>query len=197
MNRSYRVLSLQVLTLLTTAALSACSSGDAATGSGAGGSGATTTDSIEAVTSCMDDDIVDGFSGPGYDATKGGLQPPLQATYVAATTVLLQSTDPAKQMLFGQLVPPIVADVGKMPGFIGMQIGLSTKCRYARTLTVWKDMTSMMNFVMSPNHAKAMPQAAEASDGAATTNWELAAGDFPPTWAMARQQILATGTSAY
>jgi hypothetical protein len=200
MNRSNPALPLRALALLTLAALSACSSADSATtSSGAGGAGpTTTTDAIAPLTSCLDDDIKDGFAGPGYDATMGGLQAPVQATYVASTTVLLQSTtDAAKQMLFGQLVPPIITDVQKAPGFIGFQLGLSSKCHYARTLTVWKDMDSMMAFVMSPNHVNAMSHASQASDAGAVTNWEIAAADFPPTWDMARQEILKMGMPAY
>ncbi len=100
-------------------------------------------------------------------------------------------------MLFGQLLSPVLADVQKAPGFVGFQLGASTKCHYARTLTVWKDMDSMMTFVMSANHVNAMSHASEASDAGATTNWEIASADFPPTWAMARQEILKSGTPAY
>jgi hypothetical protein len=192
---SHRVLSLGVLTLVAVAGLPACNSSSA---SGAGGSGVTTTtNALEPLTSCDDDDIMDSFVGPGYDATKGGLQPPVQATYVAATTVLLQSSDADKQKLFGQLVSPVLSDVLAAPGFVGFQVGVSSKCHYARTLTVWKDMDSMMSFVMTPNHVNAMSHASEASDAGATTNWEIASADFPPTWAMARAQILKTGTPAY
>jgi hypothetical protein len=32
---------------------------------------------------------------------------------------------------------------------------------------------------------------------AATTNWEITAAEMPPTWAMARQEILEMGAPAY
>ncbi len=197
MRFSHPTFALAVLSLL---ALSACSGADSATGNGGGGGAGTTTtttDPIEPLTACVDDDIMDSFSGPGYDASKGGLQPPVQASYVAATTVLLQSSDPAKQMLFGQLFPPVLADAQKAPGFVGLQLGLSSKCHYARTLTLWTDMASMMTFVASANHANAMANASKVSDAGATTHWNIDSSAVPPTWADARAEILKMGTPAY
>jgi heme-degrading monooxygenase HmoA len=149
------------------------------------------------VTACDDDDIKDDFTGPGYDAQKGGLQPPLQASYVAATTVLLMSSDPAKQMLFTQLAGPVIGQVATQPGLVGYQIAISAKCHYARTLTVWKDMDSMMEFVASPNHAKAMENGSQVASAAAVTEWTIQASDMPPTWALARTQIAGMGQPAY
>jgi hypothetical protein len=180
--------------VLAVSMLSACTNGAS---SSAGGGATTASDPLEPLTSCMDDDIEDAFAGPGYDATKGGLLPPVQASYVAATTVLLQSSDSAKQMAFTQAAGPILGDLPKMPGLVGYQLGISSKCHYARTLTVWKDMSSMAGFVMSPNHAHAMTMVDQVSAAGAVTNWQIQSSDFPPTWAMARDEISKTGRSVY
>jgi hypothetical protein len=186
-----------ILGVLAVSILSACTGSASSSASGAGGGATTASDPLEPLTTCIDDDIKDNFAGPGYDATQGGLLPPVQASYVAATTVLLQSSDPAKQMAFAQAAGPVIGDLPKMPGLIGYQLGISGKCHYARTLTVWKDMGSMMSFVTSPNHAHAMTMADQVSAAGAVTNWEIQSSDFPPTWAMARDEISKTGRSVY
>jgi hypothetical protein len=197
MNVSTRAPVLSVLTLLAAGALPACSSGGGASAGGGSGSTTSTADALAPLTACLDDDIMDGFAGPGFDSKNGGLQPPLQASYVAATTVLLQSSDPAKQALFGQLVTPVMADVQKAPGLVGLQFGLSGKCHYARTLTVWKDADALMAFVTSPNHAKAMANANQTGDAEAVVSWEMQPADFPPTWAMARAKIVEMGRAVF
>jgi hypothetical protein len=191
---------LSILTL----ALSACSSsspdessgGSAATSGSSSSSSSSSGNAIAGVTDCVDDDIMDQFTGPGYDPQKG-LQPPLQASYVAATTVLLMSPDPAKQMLFTNLAGPVLAQVPMQPGLVGYQIAISGKCHYARTLTVWRDMGSMMEFVASPNHAHAMENGQQVTAAAAVANWTIQAADMPPTWAVARTQIAGMGQAAY
>jgi hypothetical protein len=195
MSFSNRALPLSLLTLVAAVALPAC--GTSSGSSGAGGGCTTASDSLEPLTSCLDDDITDSFAGPGYDASKGGLQPPVQATYVAATTVLLESPDPTKQATFGKLVTPVMAELPALPGLVGYQLAISSKCHYARTLTVWKDTASLMGLVMSPSHVTAMGQAAGTSDGIATVHWDIAAADMPPTWAVVRQQIASMGHRAY
>jgi hypothetical protein len=191
MTVSLRVSALSALTLL--AVLPACSGGGAS--AAGGGTTTATVDSLARFTTCIDDDISDGFSGPGYDPKNGGLQAPIQASYVAATTVLLQ--DPAKQARFNQLIAPVLADVPKMPGFVGVQLGLSAKCQYARTLTVWKDTDAMMGFVTSPNHATAVTNADQTGDGEAVVSWEMQPSDFPPTWAMARDHLAKMGSTVF
>jgi hypothetical protein len=197
MNRSNRGLTLSVLTLFTASALPACGSSSGSSGSGSGGGATTSSESLQVFTSCTDDDIADAFGGPGWDATKGAPLPPVQASYVAATTIMLKSSDPNKNATFAKVVPPILGDMPKMPGLIGYQVSISQKCPYARTLTVWKDTASMMGFVMSPNHAAAMSQASQTGDGGAVTEWDVNAADMPPTWATARQQIAAMGHLLY
>jgi heme-degrading monooxygenase HmoA len=194
MNLPARPNALSVLTLLVACALPACSSGG---GASAGGGSASTTRLMTPLTSCVDDDITDAFAGPGFDPRNGGLQPPIQASYVAATTVLLQSSDPAKQASFNQYFVPVMADVQKAPGLIGLQIARSDKCHYGRTLTVWKDADALMAFVTSPNHAAAVAHATQTGDAEAVVSWEMQATDFPPTWAMARDQIAKMGYTVF
>jgi hypothetical protein len=188
--------------LMLGALLPACSSssdepsGSSGSTATTGSSSSSSGNSIAGVTDCVDDDIMDGFTGPGYDPQKG-LQPPVQASYVAATTVLLMSPDPAKQMLFMNLAGPVIAEVPMQSGFVGYQIAISGKCHYARTLTVWRDMASMMEFVASPNHAHAMANGNEVTTAAAVANWTIQAADMPPTWAVARMEIAGMGRPAY
>jgi hypothetical protein len=183
---------LSLLTLAALPALSACSSSSPDEPSSSSSSG----NSIAGVTDCVDDDIMDHFTGPGYDPQKG-LLPPVQASYVAATTVLLMSPDPATQMLFTQLAGPVIVQVPTQAGLVGYQIAISSKCHYARTLTVWRDMDSMMEFVASPNHAHAMENGQQVTSAAAVANWTIQAADMPPTWAVARMQIAGMGRPAY
>jgi hypothetical protein len=102
------------------------------------------------LTSCLDSDLTDGFSGPGWDSMTNTPSGTPQASYVAATTMGL--VDATMVTSFDALAQPVVAELPTQPGLIGYQLGISKKCNYFRTLTLWKDMASMNAFVMSAPH---------------------------------------------
>jgi hypothetical protein len=167
-----------------TLALAACAGDPPADGDtgGEGSSGTHSDDSSGAgEPACVEDDLGPvAFAGPGYDPDKGGLQEPLQDKYVASTTVLVLR--PEKQQELDELVGAMIPVLTANPGLVGFSTALSPKCGTARTLTVWRDQTAMMNFVASDEHVAGMSRATELSATGTVTSWEVTRAEVPLTW---------------
>jgi quinol monooxygenase YgiN len=128
------------------------------------------------------------LAGPGVDPTTGELGP-LPATAVVSTTYLTLHTDPASQQKFMGLLQPILPVLQTAPGMIAAQLGLSTSCGTARTLSAWKDEASMLAFAMGPEHAAAEASIGELSTGgSAVTSWETTQPS-DVTWATAAAEL--------
>jgi heme-degrading monooxygenase HmoA len=171
------------LTLCLTLALAAC--GETEADSDAGSESAGTTHSEDSTgtgaPACVEDDLSPTvFVGPGYDADKGGLQEPLQDKYVASTTFLVLRPETAQE--FGATVEAMIPALTANPGLVGFSTALSAKCGTARTLTVWRDQTAMMNFVTSDEHVAGMARAQEFSTTGTVTSWEVTRAELPLGW---------------
>jgi heme-degrading monooxygenase HmoA len=144
------------------------------------------------VFTCSDGDLTaQPFSGPGYDAEAGAILAPVQETYLASSTLIAVKADEASMKSFLQITAPMIGQLPEQDGLVGFTVGLSSKCRYGRTITVWKTEEAMMAFVGSDAHLAAMAQGPSVSEGGVVTSWEATAAEVPVTWEVARQKVSA------
>lgn len=137
---------------------------------------------------CVEDDFAPSpFAGPGYAPDNGGLQEPLQDTYVVSTTFL--QLRPDKQQEFEQSVGLMIPVLMSNPGLVGFSLAGSAKCGTARTLAVWRDEAAMMAFVMSDEHLAGVGKAGEYSSTGTVTSWEVPRGQIPVPWEVAAARV--------
>ena len=124
------------------------------------------------------------LAGPGVDPDTGALRAPPAAGYHVSTTYL--QIKPDSQQLFGELVAPIVQQLGAQPGLLAVQLTTAAGCGTARTLTIWESEEAMFGFVLGDVHQDAVGRIDEVSRGASAfatwtattlddTTWEAAA----------------------
>lgn len=161
-----------------------------ATDESSGEAGDSTTGSIDALFDCDDAMLtpIGPLVGPGYDEAMGGLLEPVAATYVISTTMALPYDDKVQDFLdmSGQ-VEAATAEAG----VVAVQLAFEPQCGFFRTLTVWRSPGEMAAFVASPVHAMAIQRSSELVLAGKVTHWELAADEFPPTWDMAKAELVA------
>jgi quinol monooxygenase YgiN len=169
------------------AALFACGCGDVPQVSDAG-------DPPDMTAPCVEDDLSSPgpFAGPGYDPQSGIIGTP-QAQYVAHATVIRLLPDPAKQQQFGAMVGPVIGRLVQSPGLVGFQVASSQKCGTARTVGVWKDISSMYAFVASDEHQAAAAKTYDVAAGGAFTHWNVSPAQVPVTWQVAMEKLAAKG----
>lgn len=119
--------------------------------------------------------------GPGVDPATGALVDD-GSTYVVSSTYLAMRPDADAQQAFGEAIAPIPDALFSNPGLVAVQLGSSMQCATARTFTVWRDETAMMEFVTSDAHAAAISRTPEISRGTSLViHWSgAAAGEI--TW---------------
>lgn len=133
---------------------------------------------------CVEDDLMPSpFAGPGFDPDKGGLQEPLQDSYVASTTLLVLRPEKAQEFVetVTAMIPVLLAN----PGLVGFSTAQSMKCGTARTLAVWRDDAAMMNFVVSDEHVAGMTRTSEFSTTGTVTSWKVTRAELPIAWDVA------------
>jgi hypothetical protein len=118
------------------------------------------------------------FAGPGV--RDGAIAP---GQFMIATTYLRLRAD--QSQLFQELTGAVIEDIVGRAGLIAIGTASSAACGTARTLTVWRDETAMLDFVVGKAHAKAMQSnhdisrggsvAAEWMGDQASASWEAAA----------------------
>ena len=127
--------------------------------------------------------------GPGVDRATG--KPGILPGMIMTSTYLQLRTDGASMKRFGELAGPVAATLQKSQGLIAALIVTSPKCAVARTLVVWKDEASMMTFVSSEAHSKAMAFVGDVSRGGSiTTNW-IATGAADGSYTTAAAKLAA------
>ena len=193
MHRNHSSLLGATLAALSLFSLPACTSEDSGEGTVPPTNEVTGAD----VFTCVDDDLssVQPFGGLGYKPSEGGLQAPLQETYLASTTVIAIKPDEASGKRFFELSGPVIGQLPQMEGVIGWEVALSDKCGYGRTITVWRNEEAMMGFVMSDAHVAAMSESTSVSTAAVVTSWEIPAAEIPLSWDAARAKAAATKLS--
>ncbi|MCU0683985.1 MAG: antibiotic biosynthesis monooxygenase [Polyangiaceae bacterium] len=186
--RSFRAF-VSPFTLALSAALSACGTDTDAPAARPEPAASVTEASALA---CADDDLASAgpFRGPGYDESRGGLLGERRPSYLAATTVFAYSTEPAAQRRFRELIDEVLAQTLGQPGFLGHELAFSEKCKYGRTITLWEDEASMMNFVTSGAHATAMTEVRVVGVDGRTIDWDVTPDELPISWATARARLV-------
>jgi hypothetical protein len=141
--------------------------------------------------SCVEDDFMaEPLAGAGYNPEQG-LVGPQQDTYIASTTFLI--LDPDQGARFQALVGPISADLQTREGLIAVAFGQSQKCGTVRTMAVWASEQAMSDFVLGDAHLAAMSEGSVVGLNGAVTHWEVAAGEIPMSWDLARSKIAEVG----
>lgn len=164
------------LTAIAALALAACDGGEA------------TTDYVEPEagpdrTTCDQSDFAGApLMGPGF--ADGVYVGPTDAPVVVASTVLyVFEDDEAAFALFGQTVEQVVGALMQADGLLGFALGNSERCTAYRTLTVWRDMASMLAFVVNDAHLAAMEAAPDmAESGSRTVHWTVDPAVEPVDW---------------
>jgi len=197
------------LLVLTTASIACSDDDNAATGESSGGgdssaaassSGPGDTDGADSsstgsapvdvgmLAACPEDDLqVQEFMGPAFDPETGELVAPLPLPHVVATTVGWPEADGGE--ILGTHTNNVIGDVFQREGLLGASFGMSETCGSARTITLWADEASMMQFVMGDVHVAAIQNALSYTKAWETTHWSETADDQPPSWERAREQL--------
>ena len=135
------------------------------------------------------------LAGPGYDPGKGGIQGPLQASYVLHTTQIY--IKPEAGALFGELAQAVAEEAGKTPGLIAFSVGSDNGCGVARTMGIWASEEAMYKLVTSEAHTKAMGMSLDLSYTGRVTHWSATADEANVyTWDVARAKIADVAPSA-
>jgi hypothetical protein len=109
------------------------------------------------------------LEGPGVGSD--GKLPKGRYVYSSTYLAIRLSTEAFKK--FSKVNGPISDALESQPGLVAHQTGLSLDCYAARTLAVWKDEESMVQFVVGPAHGDAMQAIGEISRGKSiVTHWE-------------------------
>jgi hypothetical protein len=80
-----------------------------------------------------------------------------------------------------------------VPGLAAVAVGTSVQCNTARTLALWVDQASMLDFVTGPEHALAMTRASQFSRGGSSTTHFT--GDETLSWGQAVTHLNANSST--
>ncbi len=119
----------------------------------------------------LEDDIAyaSPLTGPDIDATTGKLKP---GNYVFSSTYLKLTSSEQGQQAFRDVMQGINAVLPVSAGLAAYRLATSDKCVSARTMSIWKDQTSMYGFVQTEAHLNAMKQIKIISrGGSGVTHW--------------------------
>jgi heme-degrading monooxygenase HmoA len=140
-------------------------------------------------------EIAQPFQGPKWDMNKGITDKSLKGPFIAATTDIIVKSDSAAQDLFNKDFNAVQDELKTSPGLIGYSLDFIVGGDDYRTLTVWEDEQSMVNFVASKAHATAMGNATKIGQHGEVTSWNVALKDMPPTFDDAKKELAKQGTS--
>lgn len=156
---------------------------DTAADAGSDGTGA----DLDALYDCVDPGLVEArpLSGPGFDPETGLVDP--QDTYLVSTTQILPL--PERNEEFLALVAGIGDQLETQPGLVAYALAIEPTCGFARTLSVWRDETSMLAFVGSGAHADAMTQTFDIGVTGRVTHFVATADQMPISWELAIASI--------
>ena len=136
------------------------------------------------------------LAGPLFDASKGGIQGPLQADYVLHTTQIY--IKPGSEQTFGELAAQVSEEASKTEGLIAFTAGSDDGCGVARTMGIWTSEEAMYELVGSAVHVKAMGMTADLSYTGRVTHWSATADEANTfSWAVARAKLETIEPASY
>ena len=150
-------------------------------------------DPFLALSECDEADFVAlPWTGSAFDSESGELIEPLRPPYVIASTVGWAKTDPEAIEMLGDSTGRIIDDALAREGLLGGTFGSSRSCGAARTLTIWRDEESMLEFVWSGLHLEAISLAEATMQSFGHVHWTETESTVAPTWTLANARILET-----
>jgi heme-degrading monooxygenase HmoA len=121
----------------------------------------------------------------GADVSFGALKP---GEYVLSSTYLRLITTDAASAKFWEVMGPILEDLSTREGLAGLSLGLSLECNSARTLSIWRDDVSMLEFVASSAHLAAVAAGSQLNRGGSVVmHWT--GNETQATWEVAAQKL--------
>lgn len=138
-------------------------------------------------------EIAQPFQGPKWDMNKGLTDKSLKGPFIAATTDIVVKD--GAQDLFNKDFNAVQDELKTSPGLIGYSLDFVVGGDDYRTLTVWEDEQSMVNFVTGKAHQTAMSDVEKIGKHGEVTSWNVDLKDMPPTFDQAKQELAKQGTS--
>lgn len=115
-----------------------------------------------------------------------------QGSNADATVVVMvthATLNNAQRTPFDEYTRRIVAALPQQPGLIGYSVRTAPLGNEAWTLTVWADSRSLMQFVQSELHQRAVKASAESLVGTRFGRFDIAASRLPLTWEQALKML--------
>jgi len=149
------------------------------------------------LTDCEETDLpaVPGFFGSAVETGKLTKKP--GKAYMVVATHFLMSTKPNAEEIFQNLMNKVQPAIQKADGLLGASLTFSHKCKYGRTLTVWKDEASMMKFVTTGAHGEAVKKTGDIASHFRTVHWQEQPADWPPTWKKSKEKLAEIPSKNY
>jgi heme-degrading monooxygenase HmoA len=133
----------------------------------------------------------------GSQVKDGDLAAPGPDGYVVSTTFLRLKPGDDTAARFQELVSPILQRLVTQSGLAGFQLGLSTSCNTARTLSVWESTEAMYDFVGSDVHMTAVNAVSDVSRGGSiVVHWQAPTAD-EASWSSATETLAAANGPWY
>lgn len=121
----------------------------------------------------------------GADVSFGVLKP---GQYVVSSTYLRLVTTDAASAKFWEVMGPVLEDLSTREGLAALSLGLSLECNTARTLSIWRDDVSMLEFVAGPAHRAAVAAGSQLNRGGSVVmHWT--GDETQTTWKVAAQKL--------
>jgi hypothetical protein len=140
---------------------------------------------------CLEPDMnVLPWTGAHFHPETFELVQPLPDTYLVATTAGWTGETEEDEEILGEYSNLVVGDLFTRAGLIGATLGSSELCFSGRTLTMWTDEESLLEFVTGEAHSEAITQALSHTRAWETTHWTETSAE-PPTWEIARAKLEA------
>jgi len=162
---------------------------DESSGAADSSSGDASTGDLDAMYDCVDPmfTTLGPLVGPGYDEAMGGLLEPKVESYLISTTIALPYPEKVEDFLEVSTGVQTAIEASEV---VAWQLAFEPTCGFFRTMTVWRDPGDMVAFVGTPAHAEAIARSNELVLTGKVTHWPLPADQFPPTWDMARAELV-------
>lgn len=130
------------------------------------------------------------FRGPGYDSREGiTLQLDAEATVVVGLTKAIIGGDREKNKDFDRNLWQLVDSMNRQSGLIGYSVRKQIFGDELWTMTVWQDEASLIAFVQSGEHTRAVQEGDAALTGSLFARLRMKGADIPLSWERATELI--------